>query len=728
LRHENRGPGYTQNRGIREAAAPLILLMADDIILAREALEAHVKAHTRHDDRHVAILGNVIQAPELRETAFQRSWDPFELRRLEQDQELPYSLFWACNISLNREFMLEHGMFRDAMGHAGPAAHEDVEVGHRLSRHGLRIFHEKVALGHHHHAESLETAIARSYQRGLNWDEVFQLMPHAELLIRQRLHGLGTLIVLRKELTGARRAYLLPGDRSVVRLAIEVVLRALLFNGVTVPCVWKPLMRLAERNSLAEALIRPRFYRGVIVYYFRKACRDVRSGKAVGADSAPPSLETPTGAERHVEPGSPLSRRIAALLNLGALTHVFGNFAALSLVQLANYVLPLVIVPFLLTTIGTDGYGRMVFAQSFAAYFVLLTAYGFNLSATRDIALNRDDGPAASRIFSDVLASKLLLFLLSAAVAAACVLVWPRLRTDWLLYACAFGQVLGEALMPTWYFQGVERMRIIAALTLATKLLFTASVFVFIRNPGDYTLAALLNSLSFVVTGTVGLTMVLTRGDVSLRMPRLRDLSRQYRAGWPIFFSTAWISAYTTTRVFAVGILTSSTLTAYFSVAEKLAGTIQVFPLASLVQATYPRLSMIYAQSAAEALRMAERFQRFATLAYLVIAPLAALLVPFVIDRYVTPLPPGAASTFRLLMVASLVVNSNPFRLQYLLVAGRSNLYLRIHLLAGILGCAGVLAGTYLWSIGGTALASICVEVFVLLMTIRAVRSMERAQ
>ncbi len=278
LGHENRGPGYTQNRGIREASAPIILLLADDIILTREALAAHVAAHTRHDDPATAILGNVRQSPDLQQTVFQRNWDPFELRRLEQDQELPYTLFWACNISLKREFMLAHGMFLDSRGSAGAAAHEDVEVGHRLSQYGLRIFHDKAALGYHHHPETLETAIARSYQRGLNWKEAFERMPNPELLIRQRLYGIGTLIAQRKVITGERRRYILPGERSVIRLATDAVLRSVLFNKLTVPSFWMPLMRRAEANRFLAAFMLPRLYRGVVVYYFRRACRDARNG------------------------------------------------------------------------------------------------------------------------------------------------------------------------------------------------------------------------------------------------------------------------------------------------------------------------------------------------------------------------------------------------------------------------------------------------------------------
>ena len=48
LRHTNRGISYTQNRGIREAQAPIVCLIADDIHLMPEALEAHLKDHEQN--------------------------------------------------------------------------------------------------------------------------------------------------------------------------------------------------------------------------------------------------------------------------------------------------------------------------------------------------------------------------------------------------------------------------------------------------------------------------------------------------------------------------------------------------------------------------------------------------------------------------------------------------------------------------------------------------------
>jgi polysaccharide transporter, PST family len=38
-------------------------------------------------------------------------------------------------------------------------------------------------------------------------------------------------------------------------------------------------------------------------------------------------------------------------------------------------------------------------AQSFIQYFVLITDFGFNLSATRKISINRDDAIKVNEIF-----------------------------------------------------------------------------------------------------------------------------------------------------------------------------------------------------------------------------------------------------------------------------------------------------------------------------------------
>src|SRR4051812_11024393 len=103
LRHPNRGPGYTQNQGLRDARAPIILLIADDIFLNPNALAAHLAYHEADATPGLAVLGRVVQSPWLTDSVFLRIWNPFRIEGLPDRQPLPYHMFWACNVSMKRE-------------------------------------------------------------------------------------------------------------------------------------------------------------------------------------------------------------------------------------------------------------------------------------------------------------------------------------------------------------------------------------------------------------------------------------------------------------------------------------------------------------------------------------------------------------------------------------------------------------------------------------------------
>jgi glycosyltransferase involved in cell wall biosynthesis len=274
LQHPNSGPGFTQNRGIRAAQAPIILLMADDIFLAPEALAAHLAAHENAAPGERAVLGRVLQSPTLTQSVFLSKWDPWRLGQVPDGQTLPYYMFWACNISLRREFMLQHGMFGQAMGRAGAAAHEDAELGYRLFQQGLRVVFSHQAWGHHHHVETLEGSLKRSRQRGLNWFDFRRKVPHPEVDVVYRAYDLGTLVKHWRALKGPRRAHLPPAEQNLSVLALRHLQRTLMFNRVTVRWLWLPLFAGAERASWLARLVHQNMYRGVIVHHFRQGCRE----------------------------------------------------------------------------------------------------------------------------------------------------------------------------------------------------------------------------------------------------------------------------------------------------------------------------------------------------------------------------------------------------------------------------------------------------------------------
>ena len=173
---------------------------------------------------------------------------------------------------------------------------------------------------------------------------------------------------------------------------------------------------------------------------------------------------------------------------------ILHNVASLSSLQAITYILPIVILPYLFRTIGPEKFGLIAFAQAFVQYFMILTDYGFSVSATKEISLCHDDINKMSKIFAAVMMIKTLLMTLSFFVLAAIVCFIPKFRGDWMVYAVSFGAVIGNTLFPIWFFQGTEKMKYIAKLNIIGELIYAFCIFAFINGPQDYLKVALINS------------------------------------------------------------------------------------------------------------------------------------------------------------------------------------------------------------------------------------------
>jgi PST family polysaccharide transporter len=287
---------------------------------------------------------------------------------------------------------------------------------------------------------------------------------------------------------------------------------------------------------------------------------------------------------------------ISKFLNSPDKRRLFSNFISLSVLQGANYILPFITLPYLVRVLGPEKYGLIAFAQAFIQYFNVLTDYGFNLSATREISIHREDKEKVSEIFSSVMIIKFALLILSFLVMSIIVFSFERFRKDWEIYFLTFGMVIGQVLFPVWFFQGIERMKYITFLNITAKLIFTVSIFVFIHKASDYIYVPLLNSLGFIVAGIMALWIVFRDFGIDFRFPGLEALKYQLKEGWYIFISTVAISLYTISNTFILGLFTNNTIVGYYSAAEKLIKAVQGL-LTPISQTVYPYISKLTKES-----------------------------------------------------------------------------------------------------------------------------------
>lgn len=272
---------------------------------------------------------------------------------------------------------------------------------------------------------------------------------------------------------------------------------------------------------------------------------------------------------------------------------VFTNFLSLSVLQGANLLLPLITFPYLVRVLGIEGFGLIQFALATIAYFEIVTDYGFDLSATRQISIHRNDKEKMISIFSSVLTIKAVLCFVSFGLLALLVFSFGKFSEFWMIYLLTFGRVVGHFIFPIWFFQGMERMKISTYLNLTAKFIFTVAIFIFVKAKEDIYLVPIFNSLGFIIAGIIALVEIYYVFGVSFKFQSKEILIEQLKDGWHIFLSRIYVNIYTTTNTFLLGVMTNNLIVGYYSVAAKIVEAFNsVFQPAN--NALYPYMSKLY--------------------------------------------------------------------------------------------------------------------------------------
>lgn len=282
------------------------------------------------------------------------------------------------------------------------------------------------------------------------------------------------------------------------------------------------------------------------------------------------------------------------------------NIAALSVVQLLNYVAPLITVPYLVRILHPAQFGLLAFSQGIVLCFSVITDYGFDFTATRAIAANRRDGAAIRRIAWTTLCAKFLLLFASACVLTLLVATVPKLRETPQLFAVSFLYVLGTAMFPVWLLQGLEELKVAALAMCIARMLIVPALFFFVRHAGDYVTAAALQASVEVVATAIAVPIMWRRVDLRWLAPTRADLSHSFRVGWPLFLSTSSLYLSASSTPVILGFVSTKAEVGYYSAAEKLIRACAAL-LGPANQALYPRIAATKVQSDALALKLIRR-------------------------------------------------------------------------------------------------------------------------
>lgn len=167
------------------------------------------------------------------------------------------------------------------------------------------------------------------------------------------------------------------------------------------------------------------------------------------------------------------------------------NYIYNILYQVAKNVLSIVIVPYVLGTLGESVLGISDFASNIASWFILFGVLGVNIYGNREIAKVRDDKENLSRSFFEILFMQML----NMAIALVFFVCYSRffVTTNNLIYYLTCLTIIANAIDISWFYFGVEYFKIVSIRNIIIKILGVALIMLLVKKPEDLWIYVIIN-------------------------------------------------------------------------------------------------------------------------------------------------------------------------------------------------------------------------------------------
>lgn len=210
----------------------------------------------------------------------------------------------------------------------------------------------------------------------------------------------------------------------------------------------------------------------------------------------------------------------------------------MTVLQLLNSLFGLLVYPFVIRSLGTEGYGTYVFAFSLSVIFGYFVSFSFELLGTKEIAQNINDNTEKSSVFSTIVFTRTFLFIAALVVFYTSSLVFSFIKVHFELYFICFMACLSHILFHPWYFQAIERMKVVTYIQVGFKILSLPVIFLYVNEDSDLILFAIIMTLSSLCGAVYGFFYLLVVEEIKLMWPGWSYVLNFCKKTLPLFYST----------------------------------------------------------------------------------------------------------------------------------------------------------------------------------------------
>ncbi|MDP3026134.1 MAG: glycosyltransferase family 2 protein [Nanoarchaeota archaeon] len=171
--NKNVGQGRVRNQAIKLAKGKYLLFLGDDTIPEKNMMEEHINLHRKY--KGIAVLGKVSFHNSLRNEFMNYIENiQFHYNTIKDKSDVKLH-FYTSNISLEKSWFKDEEYSKEFKNYG----FEDLELGYRLEKKGLRVVYNPKAIVYHFHSYTFEQFCQR--MRNVGRSAVIFTKLHPEL-------------------------------------------------------------------------------------------------------------------------------------------------------------------------------------------------------------------------------------------------------------------------------------------------------------------------------------------------------------------------------------------------------------------------------------------------------------------------------------------------------------------------------------------------------------------
>lgn len=274
---------------------------------------------------------------------------------------------------------------------------------------------------------------------------------------------------------------------------------------------------------------------------------------------------------------------------------VIKNAAWMTVFQAANYVIPILLIPYVSRILGVDSFGKVTYMQTIAQYATFFINFGFEYTSTRAIAVNRDNPEKLRSIFWGTIYAKMLLTVVSLLVFLPYSFSHSQSTEEMVMYMAAWMINVGWWLYPSWYFQGMEKLSIMSVANFLIKAAGAILVVVCVREASDSVNYLASFSFSYIAGGLITIVYCIRKEGMRRVSVKADTIKTLLGDSLPVFLASVFSSI---TQAYAITYLGSGHATEHdlgiYSGAFKLVFAAVAMCNLPISMAIFPKVSREY--------------------------------------------------------------------------------------------------------------------------------------